>query len=343
MISLARFYRNSPYSESVRSKFDLVFTKLFSKDVGRDKRAVVFKNEELVKHVQELYADWASIPLYSTEEDDSNLLLNALKFQEFIDEANAAETFDELVRKDFFKRLKVFKEKTNENFFAPIVIAAAVESNVLVGNRYVELIEKARHSEAGKSMGEKYGVVHDSQISEATSKTLELLDILHEKKPDRREPVRKPKEEETEKKREKKPAVKVDEDFPLSKPFLSVKGGANKWLIIAPILVVLVAGWLFIQDTGTTTERPTLANAQAKDFPIEGTVLNDHVRSAKISKGTLYAITRESWDSLPQDQKQELVQNALLLGEQSEFGKVHFLNKNGESQAFASKTKVRVY
>ncbi|MDH3531197.1 MAG: hypothetical protein OEQ28_16685, partial [Acidobacteriota bacterium] len=50
MISLARFYRNSPYSESVRSKFDLVFTRLFSKEIGEEKRKVVFKNEELVNH-----------------------------------------------------------------------------------------------------------------------------------------------------------------------------------------------------------------------------------------------------------------------------------------------------
>ena len=179
LISLARFYRNAPFTEDVRAKFDLVVTSLFTEDIANEKRSLAFKPKELSKHIQELYADWSSVPLYATEEEDSQLLLSALKYEDFIQEVENAESFDALIKKDFFRRLKAFKEKTSENFFAPILVSAAIKCNVVVGNRYVELLEEAQ--EAGKNLGDKYGEVHDKSISDATSKTVNLINTLREK------------------------------------------------------------------------------------------------------------------------------------------------------------------
>ena len=142
LVALGRFYRNSPYSEQIRSKFDLVLTRLFTKEIGGEKRKPVFSRDELIKHLNELYADWSSIPLYSTDEENSDTLLMVLKFEDFIAEAENAESFDELIRNDFFNRLRRFKESANEHFFAPLVTAAAIESNLRIGNRYVELLAK---------------------------------------------------------------------------------------------------------------------------------------------------------------------------------------------------------
>ena len=48
LIALARFYRNAPFSEDIRSKFDFVVTRLFSKDLGDGKRRLLFERNDAV-------------------------------------------------------------------------------------------------------------------------------------------------------------------------------------------------------------------------------------------------------------------------------------------------------
>ncbi len=181
LVALARFYRNSPYSEQVRSKFDLVISRLFSKEVGTSKREVVFSRDELIKHLQELYADWSSVPLYSIEENDDTITQIAQKFEDFIREAEAADSFDSLITGDFFNRLRLFKENCSENFYAPKIAALGIECNIRVGNRYVELLEKEKETGNIAVIENKYGLSHDQTISEATGKTLSLVELLKQK------------------------------------------------------------------------------------------------------------------------------------------------------------------
>ncbi len=106
----------------------------------------------------------------------------AFKFEDFMTEADNAESFDELIRNDFFNRLRLFKESTGEQFFAPLVAATAIESNVRIGNRYVELLNIEREKGEAEKLENKYGFLHDQVISDATSKTLQLVELLKEKK-----------------------------------------------------------------------------------------------------------------------------------------------------------------
>ncbi len=181
LVSLARFYRNSSYSETVRSKFDLVVTRLFSKEVGRSRRESVFKPDELATHIAELYADWSSVPLYSTDAEDSKIREIVNEFGDFMREADGAVDFDALINSDYFGRLYKFKESTNENFFAPPVVAVAVESNIRVGNLYLKLLENEKKRGSVVSLENKYGFAHDQTISEATGKTFALIELLNQK------------------------------------------------------------------------------------------------------------------------------------------------------------------
>ncbi len=182
LAALARFYRNSPYSESVRNKFDLIITRLFSKDIGDEKREVLLQRDEFIEKLTGLYEEWASISLYSNDEEDSATLLAAFKFEDFMTEADNAENFDELIRNDFFNRLRIFKESTGEQFFAPLVTATAIDSNVRIGNRFVELLNAEREKGEAEKMENKYGFLHDHVISDSTSKTLQLVKLLNGKK-----------------------------------------------------------------------------------------------------------------------------------------------------------------
>ena len=179
LISLARFYRNSTYSESVRSKFDLVVTRLFSKEIAGHQRETLFTGEELNNRLTALYAEWSSVPLYPTEANNAGTMEIVERFAAFVEEADDATRFDELIENNFFNRLYQFKESVHENFFAPPVVAAAVESNVRIGNRYVALLEIEKAKGSAADFGTKYGFLHDQAVSEATGKTLALGELLN--------------------------------------------------------------------------------------------------------------------------------------------------------------------
>src|SRR5690606_10232902 len=51
LIALTRFYRNAPFSEDTRSKFDFVVTRLFSKDLGDGKRRSLFERNDSIGHI----------------------------------------------------------------------------------------------------------------------------------------------------------------------------------------------------------------------------------------------------------------------------------------------------
>jgi len=251
LTALARFYRNSPFSEPVRGKFDLIVTRLFSKEVGSNRREMSFSRRELAMEIAKLYADWSSVPLYSTEKDDAQIAQTARGFEELVNEAEQAENFDELINGNFFNRLRIFKESANEDFYAPTVAAAGVEVNVRVGNRCVELLERERENGSAAKLVEKYGFMRDEKISEAIGKTLLLTEILKHKAAAPSRFVPKPVRENTASKTETA-ALKIE-----SKPQREIGGkergetennlfGVNKWLLIATVLAILVSLGLYL-------------------------------------------------------------------------------------------------
>ena len=342
LVALARFYRNLPYSESARNKFDLIITRLFSKDLEGDKRAMLFERDELIGHFKALYNEWESITIYSDDEDDSDILLTALKFEEFRTEAEEAESFDELILGDFFNRLRVFKKGINENFFAPLISATAVESNISIGNRYVGLLEAEREKENAANLEEKYGFLHDQTISDVTSKTLQLVELLKEKK------VQKQEEPEEENSENPQITVAADEKQEIQteteKPQVSGDGkilGANKWLVFATIIVI-VAGLAFYKFS-TTKSVAVLENPDVKVVNLENSSLNNFIQAARINKDTFYAVTLSSWDSITKAQKEELLKKILMVGNEKGFDKVLLINQKGKSAGYASSDKIEVY
>ena len=181
LAALARFYRNAPFSESVRSKFDLVMTRFFARETGGDIRRLLLSRDEIIEKLNEFYAEWSSIPLYETDDDESGILLAAIKFEEFATEADEANNFEELIKNDFFNRLKVFKEETHENFFAPLITATAIESNVRIGNRYLELLLKKRKTRMPKVSKKNTAIFITGSISEVVCKTIQIHNVFEGK------------------------------------------------------------------------------------------------------------------------------------------------------------------
>lgn len=357
LMALGRFYRNSPFAEPVRGKFDLVVTRLFTQEADSGKREILFKKEEIARHVQELYKDWASVPLYPTDENDSGILLCVLQFQDFVDEVSSVEKFDDLIRSELFTRIKAFKEKTSENFFCPQVVAAAVECNVAVGNKYIDLIEKEKNS---NRLCEKYGMMHDETISEATGKTLELIELLREKDPARRRDSENPKEKPAKNSAQTDDAVtaqntekspeSANEIQPASEnsqtaetPSNEKARGTNKILIGALVLILCAAGvFHFLSWLGVNAENSSDAPLApgVEEVKIDGSSLSRHLLRARISKETFFAIAKPSWNKLGGIEKENYLKKIRSIGSEYEFRKILIIDEKGAIIASATEEKI---
>lgn len=340
LISVARFYRNSPFSEQVRSKFDLVITRLFAKDVGGEKRQMVFEREDMIKHLTMLYGEWASIPLYAANEDDSDILLIVLKFEDFMAEAENAENFDELIKNDFFNRLRMFKESTHENFFAPLVTSTAIECNVRVGNRYVDLIQQEKENTESEILEDKYGFLHDQAISEAASKTLQLLELLKERaleiEPEYTE------DEEVEIVEPQPQSVSKEKTGKVEKTKKSNRFAVNKWLLAATVLVVLFNVGLYFYARASY-DVPETATQNVQRVNLDNSVLKEFIKEGRIANETFFGVVQPSWATLEQEKKEDVLKKIYATAGEKAFNRVELLNKDGKIVGFADAQNVQAY
>ncbi len=352
MLAMARFYRNLPYAEIVRGKFDFIITRLFSKPLDLDKRELLFGRDAMLGHVKTLYADWSSIPLYSTDDDDSNIMLTALSFEELAAEAEVAATFDDLIRSDFFGRLRMFKESIAELFFAPAVTVAAIECNVRIGNVYVDLINQARTNMDADSIHQRFAELDDQTVSEAAGRSLGLLDILRERSPAKPAPAA----------REVQPAadhhVETVHEFhhaieshahveqkPVESAIArSVKRSirsVNKLYVVFSVLLITVSIGIYIWANYYAA--PVVSNAGVKTLSFEGTDLGDLVKVARLSGDTLYIVAQPPFDNMAKEKQSDALLRFYQAGNDRGWSKVNLMNDEGKTIGFASSGRLEIY
>ncbi|MFZ1701869.1 MAG: hypothetical protein WBO10_12450 [Pyrinomonadaceae bacterium] len=347
LLAITRFYRNLPITETIRAKFDFVITRLFSRATENEHRICLFTREETLNHIKTLYADWSSIPLYSASDDDSNVMLASLSFEDLAVEAENASNFDQLIQNDFFGRLRTFKESLSEIFLAPVVTAAAVEANVRIGNAYVTLISREREKMDADSIQAKYGSQNDLAIADATGRTLDLEDIL--KAPVR--PVERPEPEPEEDIHERQEVFEpVQQETTVSSfrrsPLDLVYGirdqvlNFNKWVLAFCAVMLLAAGGLVLYSNLVTEPKVTTAGVSLVEF--DKPLITEHVTKAKVSGTTLYVQLEATWNVLPKTKREEILQAILAYGPAKGFTAVSLIRNDGRSGGFASGTRVEV-
>lgn len=347
MLALARFYRNSPYSETVRGKFDFIITRLFSRPMDDQRRKLLFTRDEMLGHIKTLYAEWSSLSLYEADDSESNVLLAALSFEDLTEEAEKAAEFDELIKSDFFNRLRLFKESIAELFYAPKVTIAAIECNIRIGNAYVELIDRERQRSNAASVHDKYSFIDDQEVSQATGRTLELVDLLREKT---RTYVEIEPEAETSDPAEEtkapvaKPVTKAAEPtaakVKTSAPLSIGRFGVNKWLLIVGMVMILASGGVYVWANYFISEPPSAAGVtrfDPKDAPFR-----DDIKIAKISGDTLYVVMLPNWETMTKEKQTELLKSIYQHGGGKDWLNVNLMNSTGRSVGFASSTRLEV-
>ena len=336
LLALARFYRNSAFEESTRAKFDFVMTRLFSRETEGQKRKLLFGRAEMIGHISTLYANWASVALYSADGVPLKARAIVAGFEDRIGEAEGATTFDQLIQNDFFKKIHEFKEAAGEVFFAPEVVAISIDCNTRVGNKFVDLIRLERESTTLESVEQKYGYEHDEVISDAAGKTLQVAEVLNglpdsDDGPIEGREIGVGSKENADAKAGGK-SSRQRESF-----FTFELFAVNKWLLLATIVVVLVSSSLYFwagQPTADTSSADT-----AKNVSFDGSELKEYVRSGRSTAETLYAITLPAWDQLDETKKREVLQKGLEFAQKNGQKNVQFLNLRGRSVAFASGKK----
>lgn len=342
MLSLARFYRNLPYSESVRGKFDFIITRLFSRPMEDQSRKLLFTSDEMLGHIQKLYAEWSSLALFSVEDPESNIKLAVLSFQDLSLEAEKATEFDELIKSDFFNRLRLFKESIADLFYAPSVTVAAIESNVRVGNVYVELIDRERRRSSAASVHEKYSFVDDATVSDATGRTLDLFDVLRQR-PEalQSEPVIEPRVEEHVPNEEVAKSANGSKDVKVRRKWLPNIGldnlGVSKWLLVAGTLLIAVSVGLYIWANFFIVEPPS--SAGVTNYDLTSSPFREDLKLAKVSGETFYGVLQPSWETMTKEKQQELVQKIYQTGAGKNWMKVNLMNSQGKTVAFMSATR----
>ncbi|MBX7054726.1 MAG: hypothetical protein K1X36_07205 [Pyrinomonadaceae bacterium] len=350
MLALARFYRNLPYSESVRGKFDFIITRLFSRPTDDDLRLLLFTRDEMFGHIKTLYAEWSSIPLYSADGEESSIALTSLSFEDLAKEAEAAVNFDDLIRSDFFGRLRLFKESIAELFFAPSVTAAAIECNVRIGNKYVELIDRERRKTDAATVHDRFGEIDDQVVSEAAGRTLELVNLLRERvasddDSDLDEVIHE--EVVVTEVRHDHQAEESSEVEIGAKQVSGAIGRAidavrsvNRWFLLASVIMIIASVGVFVW--GNYFAEPKVSSTGVKTLSFQGTDLADVVKTAKLSGDTLYVVAQTNLDQMSKEKQTEVLQKLYQAGNEKGWTVVNLMNSEGKTVGYVTPNKVEI-
>lgn len=338
LISLSRFYRNAPYTEDVRAKFDFVMTKLFTRDIGGQKRKLLFGHNDMIAHIQTLYENWSSILLYSKAEHSEAVLASTGEFKAFAKEAEEARSFDQLLEVGFFDRVKNYKEALGELFYVPEVAAEVMDCNVRIGNRYVDLIEREKMAFDNASLQEKYGLADDLLISAATGKTLRLVELLEQTTDDG------PYEETTaEEQPAATPIARTATTIDIEKvpSFFTIDvAGVNRWLLAATLLVVLSCIGLFLWSERSAE---TAVATPAKTIQLTNAELAQQIGVVRATGQTLYAVMKPSFEELSEDQRRALLEKTSLFAKEKGLSRVELINRKGKTVGFASGERMELF
>ncbi|MBK9152923.1 MAG: hypothetical protein IPM25_01670 [Chloracidobacterium sp.] len=337
LIALARFYRNAPFTEDIRGKFDFVMTRLFAREGEDGWRHLLFEGDEMIGHIRTLYGNWSSIALYTKEDDQIEVSLAITRFQEFGAEVEKAGSFDELLSSDLFNRARNFKESLAEMFYVPEVLAAAITFNAAVGNRFFDLILVEKQNHSVEKIEEKYGAAHDDLVSMVAGKTFSLSEAARfEPSVEAETPVP---ESEVHAQPVAEPKKKRSIDDAEDSAFDIF--GVNKWLLIVCVVCIVLSGGVYIwaeKFAGSDTTNEVVATP----VEISDPEIRKFVRQPRTARDTFYAVTEPTYDTLSEEEQKELLVKIQKIATSMGLTKVNLLNNKGRSVAYASKQRLEL-
>lgn len=337
LLALARFYRGLSATEKTTSKFDMIITRLFSRDEEEGTRRLSGSRNVIAETMDDLYREWLGISPQQTIEDDK--IVGAVsKFNEFIAQAEEATTFEALIGDGFFGAVKEYKKELGQVFYAPPVAAAAIDCNVRVGNCFVELLEQYRREKKAEGRGgEPLDPLLEQVISESTNKTVQIVYEakknylrLNEQRERQRlleiETLHLPEKEVAEKPRR----VNAPNPFAI-----------NKWLMAGGLAAVLLSGLLYVwveYGSASNTARSAL-KLNEKELPG-----GEYLTAARVNNNTFFGVVvTTKWNTLTEDNKKKVLEQLITAGKDKGYSQVSLLNNDGRVVGYAGAKGTKLF
>ncbi len=143
LAALTSFYRALPPTDANRGKYDFVVTRLFSHaEPGQTTRLrqLRISREQLTKRLMEMCLAWGET-IERDPADAAKISAYIQHFDEFIAEAQQINKFEQMVSSAFFQRVRDCKAQVGNLLYLPEVSAASIESNIIINNRFLTLLE----------------------------------------------------------------------------------------------------------------------------------------------------------------------------------------------------------
>lgn len=321
-----------------RAKFDFVTTRLFSKFVDGERRDLLCPRTEIVRHLNQRFSDWSGGQYKKTDADYHDTTLLVLTFDDFIAEGKSAADLGEMLANNLFERVCEFKESSGEVFMVPEVSAAAIECNVTLANKVIELVSNELQRTSGKSLRSRYAGIDANVISNAVSRTIDFGSALSGNSTDR-ELESKPVPAKTAAAPKEKPLVKFSSTKKATKASSNLFG-VNRWLLLVSILAIVTSlGFYIWSEYYSTSEEVSTSAVKAID--LEKPELKQYFRMPpRVSGSTFYAIVSAEYEKLDADAQREYLQKLLQAGSTKGYNRVSLVNTKGKAVGYASAERI---
>jgi hypothetical protein len=342
LFSLARFYYEMPKNTAVRAKFDFVITKLFSRPTSNGGRQMICSKQEAVGHLSSRFAHWSTSAGISV--DDPKRFAFASRCTDFLTEVARIDRLDDLLKGDFFERIRKFKESAEDLIFSPEFAASVVECNIRIGNRFVELMQSENQRASFQQVLDEYVSDGRNSIEDASGRIFDMDEIMRPGRAAKAAPERKPRPEKKPVQNppaERRQAESSFERAPEEKGSSFISLQVNKWLLGSAALLVIISVGLYLWAEQSAAETEPIS-ARAANLSLDGFEHKQYLKSAKVSSETLYATTAPEFDALPKPKKEEILTKLFQTGREKGFNKVSLMNGTGKAVGFASAQRLEL-
>ena len=240
---------------------------------------------------------------------------------------------------NLFERICRLKDTIGEAFFVPEVAAAAVECNVKIANKVIELVW-AEMQRSNGVLPARILKLNGETLSKAAARTIELGELQGDLGEVTPEPAAV---------KSASPRMTLSTNGPRTSAGKPKKAGAekgsrsnlfgvNRWLLLTTILVVFASLGIYVWSEYYAGDE--VSNNGVKVVDLDKPELKKYIKVSKISGNMLYAVVTGDYEKLDADAQREYLQKVLQTGPVKGYARVSFINEQGKQIAFASQDRI---
>ena len=172
LLTLGEFYQNVS-----RTKFEMLLTRVFSKLTENAQRRLIVETADIEQHIVNIFS---KNDQQSEDQNARNEVI--LKLQHFRTQASECESFSGMLAIELITLYNHYKKELGPEFNDSKILTYIIESNVIIGNRFIKLLVREKSSPGNIDFEDKnrFGVKFEDEVSETFCQTILLDNIVAE-------------------------------------------------------------------------------------------------------------------------------------------------------------------